>query len=83
MQSSKGALQHAFRYKEFDILKVLAARQHLLLVGVQIKRVLKLGNIRAPLVAEGWVWVDNTVVAEILQSHLVLALSNAVQIPAA
>ena len=65
------------------VSEVVAARQHLLLVGVQKKCMLKLGKVGAPLVAEGWIWVDNTVVAEILKSHLVFALPNAVQIPAA
>ena len=75
------ALPHAPSYSQC-CLEVFATGQHLLLVWVKIESVLELRNIRALLVAEGWYWINNAIVAEIPQSHLVLALPNAIQIPA-
>lgn len=61
---------------------VFSPRQHLLASWVQVQCMLILRNIAPPGIAQGRIWVDQTHVAQILQSHLVLGLPYPIQIPA-
>lgn len=63
-------------------LVVITTRQDLLASWVEVECVLKLGHIAATGVTQRRVWVDNALIAQVLERHLVLALPQAIQIPA-
>ena len=63
-------------------LIIVTARQDLLARWVQVECVLKLGHIGTASVAQGRVWIDDALVAQVLECHLVLGLTKAIQIPA-
>lgn len=62
-----------------SILIIIATRDHFLASGSQDNGVLILSRVAALGVAQWWIRLDNTLVAQILESHLVFGGTSAIQ----
>ena len=58
---------------------IAAATEHLLAGGSQQDGVFKLGRVAAFGVAQRRIWINDTFVAQVLQSHQVLGLTETVE----